>query len=248
MKKTEQVPTLSTLPLHIAIIMDGNGRWAEKRGLPRKAGHAEGAKTLRKITEHCHKIGIKNVTFYAFSTENWKRPKEEVDALMELFRSYLKDVRKYEKKQVRVMFIGDKSAFPKDMQDEMLSLEADSAKYESMTLLVAVNYGGRDEIVRACTRVSKDVNDGLFKTADINENLFNSYLDTKDVPPVDLLIRPGGEERISNFLIWQCAYAEFYFSPVLWPDFSIKELNKAIEVFQNRNRRFGDISNCSKIT
>lgn len=229
------------LPKHIAFIMDGNGRWAKRRGLPRKFGHREGAKTFKKITRYCKDIGIKNVSFYAFSTENWKRPKDEVDAIIELFREYIIDVRNYIGEEVRVLFLGDKSIFDDDLRKKMVDLENDTKDYNRMTMLLAINYGGRDDIVHAAKALAQRVRDGKLLPGDITEEMFQPELYTKDVPDVDLLIRPSGEERISNFLLWQSAYAEFYFTDVLWPDFDSKELDKAIDEFNHRQRRFGGV-------
>ncbi len=229
------------LPKHIAFIMDGNGRWAKRRGLPRKFGHREGAKTFKKITRYCKDIGIKNVSFYAFSTENWKRPKDEVDAIIELFREYIIDVRNYIGEEVRVLFLGDKSIFDDDLRKKMVDLENDTKDYNRMTMLLAINYGGRDDIVHAAKTLAQRVRDGKLLPGDITEEMFQPELYTKDVPDVDLLIRPSGEERISNFLLWQSAYAEFYFTNVLWPDFDSKELDKAIDEFNHRQRRFGGV-------
>ncbi len=240
-KKDESQEVAVTLPEHIAFIMDGNGRWAKKRGLPRKFGHREGAKTFRKITQYCKDIGIRNVSFYAFSTENWKRPKDEVDAIIELFREYVVDVRNYIGKDVRVLFLGDKTIFDDDLQKKMVDLERDTADRRGMTMLLAINYGGRDDIVHAARILAQKVKDGKINPEDITEDMFTPNLYTLDVPDVDLMIRPSGEQRTSNFLIWQSAYAELYFTNILWPDFSPDDLDKAIEEFSNRSRRFGGV-------
>lgn len=240
-KKTNKEELPEKLPEHIAFIMDGNGRWAKKRALPRKFGHREGAKTFKKITRYCKDIGIKNVSFYAFSTENWKRPKDEVDAIIELFREYIIDVRNYIGEDVRVLFLGDKTIFDDDLQKKMNDLEEDTKDRREMTMLLAINYGGRDDIVHAAKILAKKVKDGEIGTDDITENMFQQYLYTLDIPDVDLMIRPSGEQRISNFLIWQSAYAEFYFTDILWPDFSTNDLNTAIAEFANRSRRFGGV-------
>lgn len=231
----------AALPEHIAFIMDGNGRWAKKRGMPRKFGHREGAKTFKKITRYCKDIGIKNVSFYAFSTENWKRPKDEVDAIIELFREYIVDVRNYIGEDVRVLFLGDKTIFDDDLQKKMIDLEEDTKDRREMTMLLAINYGGRDDIVHAAKILAEKVKSGEINSEDITENMFQQYLYTLDVPDVDLMIRPSGEQRISNFLIWQSAYAEFYFTDILWPDFSTNALDDAIAEFANRSRRFGGV-------
>lgn len=238
-KTSEKLP--DNLPEHIAFIMDGNGRWAKKRGLPRRFGHREGAKTFKKITRYCKDIGIKNVTFYAFSTENWKRPEDEVSAIIELFREYIIDVRNYIGEEVRVLFLGDKTIFDDDLQKKMNDLEEDTKDYNKMTMLLAINYGGRDEIVHAAKILSEQVRSGTIQPDEITEDMFQGYLYTADVPDVDLMIRPSGELRLSNFLIWQSAYAEFYFTDVLWPDFSPNELNKALIDFGKRSRRFGGV-------
>lgn len=239
-KKTDSgLPEI--LPEHIAFIMDGNGRWAKKRGLPRKFGHREGAKNFRRIARYCKDIGIKNITFYAFSTENWKRPKDEVDAIIELFREYIVDVRNYIGEEVRVLFLGDKSIFDADLQKKMNDLEEDTKDNHEMTMLLAINYGGRDEVVHVSKILAQKAADGEIRPEDITEDMFGSYLYTQDVPDVDLMIRPSGELRLSNFLIWQSAYAEFYFTDVLWPDFSPEELEKALVNFAGRSRRFGGV-------
>ena len=229
------------LPVHIGFIMDGNGRWAGKRGLPRKFGHREGAKAFESIVKYCKNIGIPYISFYAFSTENWKRPKDEVDAIIDLFRKYIDDVRKHIDENVRVIFLGDKSVFDDELRRKMISLENDSKDFTAMTLLIAVNYGGRDEIVRATRNIAMQVKNNQLEVSSINEELFGNYLDTKGIPDVDLLIRPSGELRLSNFLIWQSVYAEFYYTDVLWPDFSPKELDKAILDYSKRVRRFGGV-------
>ncbi|MCX7658482.1 MAG: polyprenyl diphosphate synthase [Oscillospiraceae bacterium] len=229
------------LPVHVGFIMDGNGRWAEKRGLPRKFGHREGAKTFKKIVRHCKKIGIKYASFFAFSTENWKRPKEEVDAIIELFEQYIDDVRSHVDEEVRVIFLGDKSVFSSELQKKMVSLEEDSKKFDKMTLLLAINYGGKDDIVHSVKQIANLVREGTINPEQIDEGLVSSFLYTKGLPDVDFIIRPSGEQRISNFLIWQSAYAEFYFTDVLWPDFSERELDKALLDYASRGRRFGGI-------
>lgn len=229
------------LPEHIAFIMDGNGRWAKKRSMPRKFGHREGAKNFKRITRYCKDIGVKNISFYAFSTENWKRPEDEVNAIIELFREYIVDVRNYIGEEVRVLFLGDKTIFDDDLQKKMNDLEEDTKDNDQMTMLLAINYGGRDEIVHSAKILSEKVKNGELRSEDITEEIFQQYLYTADVPDVDLLIRPSGELRISNFLIWQSAYAEFYFTDVLWPDFSTDELNKALADFAGRSRRFGGV-------
>jgi undecaprenyl diphosphate synthase len=231
----------NVLPKHIAFIMDGNGRWAKKRLLPRSLGHSEGGKTFKDIVTYCREIGIRYVSFYAFSTENWKRPKDEVNAIMVLFKQYIADARNYFKHEIRFIFLGDKAMFTPDIREEMIALEEDSKHFDKMTVLLAINYGGRDDIVHACKGVCKKVQDGEISIENIDEDTFEKELYTQDASPVDLLVRTSGEYRISNFLLWQCAYAEFYFTDVLWPDFKRDELDKALLEFANRNRRFGGV-------
>ncbi len=228
-------------PQHIAIIMDGNGRWAKKRGLPRTAGHAAGAESFRKIANYCRTLGVKYLTVYAFSTENWKRSEDEVDALMQLFRYYAKRLLKIaNENNVRVKFIGDISRFAPDIIEGIRSLEETSAKNTGLTFCIAVNYGSRDEIRRGMTRMMEDCREGKILPSEVTEETISSYLDTADMPDPDLLIRTSGEERLSNFLLWQLAYSEFYFADVLWPDFNKDELVKAIEAYNGRDRRFGN--------
>ena len=228
-------------PVHVGVIMDGNGRWAKKRGLPRKFGHREGAKTFKTIARHAKALGIKYITFYAFSTENWKRPQEEVDALMELFEKYLDDVKDFVKENIRIRFIGDRSMLSETLQKKMLDAEELSKDFTAMTLLLAINYGGRDEITNAVKQIAEDVKAGKLEPGDITQELIGSRLYTEEIPDVDLIIRPSGEERLSNFMIWQSAYAEYYFTNILWPDFKKKDLEKAVEVYCERNRRFGGV-------
>ncbi len=221
--------------------MDGNGRWASKRGLPRSIGHKEGAETFNRITRRCKDLGIKYVTYYAFSTENWSRPADEVSALMKLFEQYLEDAEKYVKDNTRLIFLGDKSKFSEKLRLRMEELEEKSRDFDSMTVLLAMNYGGRDEIVRAARRAAALVKDRSITPDQIDESLFSSLLYTGGIPDPDLIIRPGGEKRLSNFLTWESAYSELYFTDVLWPDFNAKELDKALEDFAQRGRRFGGI-------
>lgn len=229
------------MPLHVGIIMDGNGRWAKNRGLPRTAGHAQGAKVFKKTVEWCRELGIKYATFYAFSTENWKRPKEEVDAIMGLLNKYLDDIRKMSQKNTRIIFLGDKSAFSDDVAARLTEIEEVSAKNDGLYILVALNYGGRDEIVTAARRIAEEYKDGKISIDEIDEAFFDNYLYTRGIPPADLIIRPSGEQRTSNFLVWQAAYAELVFMDVLWPDFSKKDLMTACEEYMSRNRRFGGV-------
>lgn len=226
-------PQFEILPEHIGIIMDGNGRWAKKHGLPRTAGHKQGAETFRTISKECGRLGIKHATFYAFSTENWKRPKEEVDAIMRLFKQYLleakEDITAAENNKLR--FIGLKDGIPDDILALMEEAEEDTKNNTGCDIALAVNYGGREEIVNA---VNKLIADGKTEITedDISQNIYT-------VPDCDLIIRPSGEQRLSNFLLWQAAYSEFWYSDVMWPDFSVQDLYKALSDFENRNRRFG---------
>lgn len=229
------------LPHHIAVIMDGNGRWAKKRHLPRTAGHSVGAKTFKSICLYANEIGIEYMTFYAFSTENWHRPKEEVDALMKLFAEYLSDSVNFKDKNIRLKFIGDRTVLSDELQQLMKNAEENSKDCTGLTVNLAINYGGRDEIVHAVKKIAADVKDGKLAPEDITVDTVEQNLYTAGDPPVDLLIRPGGEYRISNFLIWQITYSEYWFSNVLWPDFKPKHLNEAIESFAGRNRRFGSV-------
>ncbi|MCM1315571.1 MAG: polyprenyl diphosphate synthase [Muribaculaceae bacterium] len=238
-REEQSLPTV--LPQHVGFIMDGNGRWAKKRGLPRSFGHREGAKNFKKIVRYCKDIGLKNISFYAFSTENWQRPDDEINTIMELFRDYIVDVRNFLSENTRMIFLGDKSAFDDDLREKMIKLEEDTAHYTEMNLMMAVNYGGRDEIAHSARILAQQAIDGKIKPEDITEQSIADNLYTAGFPDVDLLIRPSGELRLSNYLIWQCAYAEYYFTDVLWPDFSPKDLDKALIEFNNRNRRFGGV-------
>lgn len=229
------------VPTHIGVIMDGNGRWAKKRLMPRKLGHKEGAKTFKKIALAGKSMGVKYMTFYAFSTENWKRPKDEVDAIMKLFEDYLDDVSSFEKENIRLIFIGDRSALSDVLQEKMRHAEEISRDFDLMTVILAVNYGGQSEICQSVRTIAKKVKNKELGIDEINEELIEDNLYTVGIPPVDLIIRPSGEMRLSNFLIWQSAYAEYYFTDILWPDFTEKDLKNAIETFSKRNRRFGGI-------
>lgn len=229
------------VPTHVGVIMDGNGRWAKKRGLPRKFGHREGAKTFRTIARNAKSLGISYITFYAFSTENWKRPKDEVDAIMDLFDKYLDEVNDFIDENIRVRFIGDRTMLKPELQKKMEHVEEISKDFDSMTLILAINYGGRDEITHAVKSIAQDVKSGVLDIDSINADLIQSRLYTEEIPDVDLIIRPSGEQRLSNFLIWQSAYAEYYFTNILWPDFSKKDLEKAVLTYSERNRRFGGV-------
>ena len=230
------------VPRHVAIILDGNGRWAKKRMLPRNAGHAAGSKNVEKICAAAWDMGIEYVTMYAFSTENLSRPKEEVDALMKLLHSYLKDCLKTSKKNnMQVRVIGDISKLDKDLQERIIELERVSAENTGLHFQVALNYGSRDEIKRSIISIANEVKEGSLLPEDITEDIISSHLDTSGIPDPDLMIRTSGEQRLSNYLLWQLAYAEFYFPDVLWPDFSNKDLQKAVEFYQSRDRRFGGV-------
>ena len=239
------LPKVDILPQHVGFIMDGNGRWAQQRGLPRWKGHIEGAKTFRVIGEYAADIGIKCMTFYAFSTENWRRPKEEVNAIMELFRDYLKeaDERKAEneEKGIHMTFLGDRSVLPMDMRMLMNKIERVSGKQHKVTVNIAVNYGSREEITHSAREIARLVKSGKLSPDDITEETVSQHLYTSGQPDPDLIIRPSGEHRLSNFMLWQAAYAEFWSSNVLWPDFSKEDLNEALREFEKRNRRFGGV-------
>lgn len=230
------------IPEHIALILDGNGRWAKKRGLPRTAGHRQGCKTVEKTVEDAARLGIRYLTVYGFSTENWKRPREEVGTLMQLFRFYLKRLLKVAKaNQVRVKMIGDRARFDRDIVEGINRLEQETADNSGMTFVIAVNYGGRDEITRAVRRMMEAARSGSLQPEQVNEELVASYLDTRGLPDPDLLIRTSGELRLSNYLLWQLAYSEIYITDCLWPDFNRDELLKAIEHYNERERRYGAV-------
>ena len=230
------------IPNHIAIIMDGNGRWAKKRGMPRTYGHAKGADTLEQILKDCNDLGVKYLTVYAFSTENWARPLEEVKVIMNLIRSYLKSaVEKCRKNNVRCQIIGDRSKLAPDILEAAEFLENSSKDYTGIVFTIAINYGSRDEILRGVRKIAKKVKAGELEPEDINEAVMENSFDTAGMPDPDLLIRTSGEERLSNFLMWQLAYTEFYFTDVYWPDFNKEELIKAIEKYSKRDRRYGGV-------
>lgn len=229
-------------PNHVAIILDGNGRWAKKRLLPRKAGHVAGSKTVEQICEDAYNLGIRYLTVYAFSTENWKRPQDEVDALMKLLRQYLKDcIKRSTKNNMCVRVIGDISLLDEDMRQSIRELERVTKDNTGLHFQVALNYGSRDEMLRSVKKMCERVAKGELQPEEIDEAVFEKYLDTCDIPDPDLLIRTSGETRLSNFLLWQLAYTEFYFTDVLWPDFNKAELEKAIEYYNGRDRRFGAV-------
>ena len=230
------------LPVHVGIIIDGNGRWAKKRALPRKMGHKAGAEVFRKIALYANDRGLKYLTFYVFSTENWKRPEDEVHAIIRLLRNYLDEVDQYRDKNIRIRFLGDLSVFEPDIQKKMGEIQEESAGNTGMTLNLAINYGGRDEIVHAARRLAEQVKAGRLAPEDITEQLVTENLYAGDEPDVDLIIRPSGEYRLSNFLIWQSAYAEYVFmDEVLWPDFTPAHLEAALTEYHKRDRRFGGI-------
>ena len=238
-KKTDAVSL--TVPTHIAIIMDGNGRWAKKRGLPRTAGHAVGAEAFRAIATYAKSIGLKYLTVYAFSTENWKRSEEEVNTIMGLLEKYLGElIRDMDKNQVRFCFFGDLSRLSPTLQAEARETVEKSKRYDGVQVNFCINYGGRDEILRAARAFAAKCAAGEARPEDLDENAFSNLLWSAGVPDPDLVIRPSGEERISNFLLWQSAYAEYYFTDTLWPDFGPKDLDLAIEAYNKRNRRYGN--------
>ena len=231
-----------TVPEHVAIILDGNGRWAKKRGMPRTYGHKVGAENVETICREAWDIGIKYLTVYAFSTENWSRPEDEVSTLMKLFGSYIKSTFKTApKNNMRVRFIGDLSGFTPKLRESMRELEEFTGDLTGLSLQICVNYGSRDEIRRAVKRIADDVRGGVIDAGDITEELISRYLDTADIPDPDLMIRTSGEQRLSNYLLWQMAYTEFYFTDVAWPDFNREELVKACEAYGQRNRRYGRV-------
>lgn len=233
------------LPRHIGIIMDGNGRWAKKRGLPRSEGHKAGADTFRRICDYAAELGIECITFYAFSTENWKRPANEVEAIMNLFRDYLDEANEREdeneQKGIKIRYIGERDGLPEDIVNMIKLLEANSADKNAIVVNLAVNYGGRDEIVKAVRHLAEKIEAGEMTSMDITEKTIGDNLFTAGLPDPDLIIRPSGEYRLSNFLIWQAAYSEFWFSDILWPDFTPDDLDKAIIDYCKRSRRFGGI-------
>lgn len=239
-KKKEQLS--GEIPQHIGIIMDGNGRWAKKRGLPRSAGHKAGAETLKKITEYCSDIGVKAITAYAFSTENWSRPKEEVDALMDLLYDYLSNAHKtLAGKNTVIRVVGKVDGLPKRIQDKIVETEAMTSKNTGIRLNLALNYGGREEITHAARTLAREVKEGRLKPEEIDEQQIGKHIYTHDLPDPDIIIRPSGELRLSNFMLWQAAYAEFWFSDINWPDFSRHDVDRMIRDYQKRNRRFGGI-------
>ncbi|MGN1315652.1 MAG: isoprenyl transferase [Acutalibacteraceae bacterium] len=241
----DNIPKFDVLPQHIAFIMDGNGRWAKKRGLERSEGHREGAKTFRKIGEYCADVGIKYMTFYAFSTENWNRPKSEVMALMKLFKEYLNEgderIAENDIRQMRLKFIGEREGLPKDLLKLIDKAERESAKYNKVTVNIALNYGGRAEITHAVKEIAAKVKAGELSVDEITESVVGDNIYTAGQPDPDIIVRPSGEYRLSNFMTWQSAYSEFWYSDVLWPDFTEEDVNKMLFDYQKRNRRFGGV-------
>ena len=230
------------IPQHVAIILDGNGRWAKKKHMPRAYGHVQGSKVVEDMLTIVDDIGVKYLTIYAFSTENWKRSPDEVSTLMKILRTYLKDcIKKCMKNNVKCRVIGESVGLSEDIVDRIFNLEEATKNNTGLNFTIAINYGGRDEIVRAVKKIANDLQSNKLLTDNINEELINSYLDTNELPDPDLLIRTSGEERLSNFMPWQLAYTEFYFTPVLWPDFNREELIKAFEKYNKRERRFGGV-------
>ena len=242
MATSEKEKNIGPVPQHIAIIMDGNGRWAKKRLLPRTAGHAAGAEAFRKIANYCRSIGVKYLTVYAFSTENWKRSETEITGIMKLLGTYLKEaIRDMEKNHVRFKFFGDLSRLSPDLQKLCLDAEERSKNYGEVQVNFCLNYGGRDELVKAAQAFAKDVAEGKRKPEELTEEMLSGYLYSADVPDPELIIRPSGEQRTSNFLLWQSAYSEYVFLNVLWPDFGPADLDEAIAQYNQRNRRFGGV-------
>ena len=242
-KKTEEtlVP-VEHLPRHVGIIMDGNGRWAKKRGLPRTAGHVQGATVFKQLSLYCADRGLQALTFYAFSTENWKRPAEEVSAIMELLRQYLVDaIENFRDKNVRVRVLGDVTPLPQNLKDMIREVETSYQDHTGMILNIALNYGSRAEILKSVQGIAERVKDGSLAPGDITEQTIEDGLYTANQPPLDLVIRPSGELRLSNFLMWQAAYAELWFSDILWPDFTVDDLEQAFRDYEKRNRRFGGL-------
>lgn len=240
-----QKSDFTVLPTHVGIIMDGNGRWAKKRGLERSKGHIEGAKTFRRIGEYAGNLGIKHISFYAFSTENWSRPENEVDAIMNLFSEYLEEARERLdeniEKGIRMRFLGDRSVLSPELRYMMDFIEDATKEMTKVNLNIAVNYGGQQEILHSVISLAQKVRDGIISPEEITLSDIQNGLYTQEQPPVDLVIRPSGEQRLSNFLLWQTAYAEFWFSDVLWPDFTEEDFDKALTAYEKRNRRFGGI-------
>ncbi|MCC2253664.1 isoprenyl transferase [Ruminococcus sp. CLA-AA-H200] len=241
MKKSERKKKMK-VPQHIAIILDGNGRWAKAKGMPRNYGHAQGSKNVERICEEAWRMGIKYLTVYAFSTENWSRPEGEVAALMTLLRNYMKTCLKTAaKNDMKIRVIGDITPLDDDIKKRIRELETATVNNGGLNFTIALNYGSRDEMTRAARKMAQDCADGKLNAADIDESVFESYLDTHGIPDPDLMIRTSGEQRLSNYLLWQLAYSEFYFTDIPWPDFTKEDLEKAIEEYNHRHRRFGGV-------
>jgi undecaprenyl diphosphate synthase len=242
---SDNIPKFDVLPQHIAFIMDGNGRWAKQRGLERSEGHKAGAKTFKRIGEYCADVGIKYLTFYAFSTENWNRPKKEVLALMNLFKEYLRDgesrTGENKERQMRLRFIGEREGLPKDLLKLIEKSEKSTSGYEKVTVNIALNYGGRAEITHAVKDIAERVKNGELSIEDITEDTISNCIYTAGQPDPDIIVRPSGEYRLSNFLQWQSAYSEFWYSDILWPDFTEENVNQILSDYQKRNRRFGGV-------
>ncbi len=245
MKSKFELASFDVLPRHVGVIMDGNGRWAKQRGLERSEGHKAGANVFRTICEYACDLGIECITFYAFSTENWSRPELEIKGIMSLLRSYLGEAlerkKENEEKGMKIRFIGDVSRVDKDLQKMIKIIEKQSASKTRTVVNIAVNYGGKQELMRSFREIAKDIEEGRLSSDDITEKLVESHLYTPDFPDCDLIIRPSGEYRLSNFLTWQSAYSEFWFSDILWPDFTVENFNEALRAFEQRNRRFGGV-------
>ena len=232
---------MENIPQHIGFIMDGNGRWAKKRVMPRNFGHNQGAAVFKKTINWCRELGVKCATFYAFSTENWRRPPDEIKGIMDLLRRYLKDIRASADENIRIIILGDIMTFDKDIQDELIDIMQTSKNNTGFIVGIALNYGGRAEIAAACTEIARLCSEKSILPEDITESLIEEHLYTSTMPPLDMVIRPSGEQRLSNFMIWQAAYAEFVFMDVLWPDFKKKDLVSAMDIYAERNRRFGGL-------
>ncbi len=245
MKSKFELASFDVLPRHVGVIMDGNGRWAKQRGLERSEGHKAGANVFRTICEYACDLGIECITFYAFSTENWSRPELEIKGIMSLLRSYLGEAlerkKENEEKGMKIRFIGDVSRVDKDLQKMIKIIEKQSASKTRTVVNIAVNYGGKQELLRSFKEIAKDIEEGRLSSDDITDKLVESHLYTPDFPDCDLIIRPSGEYRLSNFLTWQSAYSEFWFSDILWPDFTVENFNDALRAYEQRNRRFGGI-------
>lgn len=239
MNQEEKVPNI---PTHIAIIMDGNGRWATEKGLPRSAGHKQGAENVRPILEHAKARGVKYITLFAFSSENWNRPKAEVKCLLDIFRKYLKEeIKDLLEQKVHISFIGNEEKFPDDMVERMHEIERETEQFDDFHVILALSYGGREDIIASIKKIALEVAEGKYRLSSIDEQTVREALSTRGIPYPDLVIRTSGEQRISNFLLWEMAYAELYFTPIYWPDFNEQDLDIAIEAYGRRERRFGKI-------